>query len=296
MKITLPIHNLEKHPVSHIDIPPGELGDISSSGTTAVISDIHGNLEALDAVLEDIDSLGVENLVSLGDQVGYGADPERVIQRLIIRNATCLMGNHELALLDDHCLGTFNPGAAQAVRMHRKLLSEESMNFIRTLPRSIVKHGARFVHGLPPGSILEYVSLTPDKKLMRIMAILKQTMSFTGHTHLMMWFELTEILNNPEDISQSRIGSKLSLNNLKRESFNAATSRPLTLRKTRRYLVNSGSVGQPRDGDWRAKYLIWNRDRGIILPRYVPYDNLTAAGKIKKRGLPGHFAEKLLYG
>lgn len=241
----------------------------------AVISDLHANIEALDAVLVDMDAMDAEQLISLGDNVGYGADPEAVIQRLISRNASSLLGNHELALLNDDYLKSFNPDAAKAIKIHRKLLSGISLDFIAALPRSIVRYGCRFVHGLPPDSIIEYLSRTPEERLQRIVILQKQPMSFVGHTHLMMWFELRE-------------GEFL-----KRE-FTPDDPKPLFLQPQRRYLINAGSTGQPRDGNWKAKYLIWDRSRNAVIPRYVKYDNRTAARKIEKRGLPRRFARSLL--
>ncbi len=241
---------------------------------TAVISDLHSNIEALEAVFADIDAIGVDEVISLGDNVGYGADPEAVVQLLISRNVSSILGNHEVALLNDDYLNTFHPDAAMAIKMHRKLLSTISLDFISGLPRFIVKHRCRFVHGLPPDSILEYVSRTSDIRVSRIIELQKQPMSFTGHTHLMMLFTLQD-------------------DGLHKFEFDSNNLEPVNLKKNNRYLINAGSVGQPRDGNWRAKYVIWDREKNQIISRYVAYDNGTAASKIENLGLPYRFAQKL---
>ncbi len=241
----------------------------------AIISDIHSNIEALDAVFTNIDAAGVDQVISLGDNVGYGADPEAVIQRLISRNVTSTLGNHELALLSDDYLKSFNKDAAKAIKMHRKLLSSSSLDFIARLPRFIVRHGCRFVHALPPDSIIEYVSRTPETRVRRIVELQKQPMSFVGHTHLIMWFELKN-------------------NVLHRHDFSANDPQPLHLQQSIRYLINAGSTGQPRDSSWKAKYVVWDMDKNLIIPHYVKYDNKAAAHKIQKMGIAPRFAQQLM--
>ena len=138
---------------------------------TAIITDIHANIEALDAVLADCHGAGVNEVIALGDLVGYGHDPEAVIQRLVERRIPSVIGNHEMALLEDSYLACFNDEAAKAIRLHRQWLSTASLNYIQSLPRVIVRHGARFVHGLPPDSAIHYVSRTPETRVRRIMTL-----------------------------------------------------------------------------------------------------------------------------
>lgn len=259
---------------------------------TAVITDIHGNIEALEAVLADCHAQGVDEVIALGDLVGYGHDPEAVIQLLMARNIPSVMGNHEVAFMDDAYLKSFNPEAAKAIRLHRKWLSSESKDYIARLPRAMVMHGARFVHGLPPDSVTDYVSRTPEKRVYRMMMLLKQSISFTGHTHLMSWLE----------IDSDRSGEKMPQKEFAVDGnfFNRGRFEPaeppdsLRLKKGCRYLISAGSVGQPRDGVWMAKYVIWDPSEKRVLPRYVVYDNHQAARRIEKRGLPKRFSAKLL--
>lgn len=238
----------------------------------AVISDIHSNIEALASVLDDIDGAGADNIIALGDSIGYGADPEKVINLLSIRQIKSVLGNHELALIDRNYLKTFNPGARAALVKNRQMLSEESIKKIQLFNIYCVYYGCRFVHGLPPDSATSYLTFTPAEKLKKIMESLSEKLCFAGHTHLL---EITQLKKNK--VTRRKI-----------------TEKTISLDKESRYIINAGSVGQPRDGDSRAKYLIWDSYSDTIEPRYVVYNKLLAAEKIKKSGIPEKYATRLL--
>ncbi len=237
----------------------------------AVISDIHSNFEAFTAVIEDIDKAGVDAVFSLGDNIGYGADPEKVIKLIEERKIISVLGNHELALLDKNYLRAFNANAKKALIKNRRLLSEKSINRIRSFNIYCVSHECRFVHGLPPDSATKYITLTPLEIIKKIMEKLSQRICFVGPTHLL---EITQLKNGV--ITREKIKKKISLD------------------KESRYIINAGSVGQPRDKDSRAKYLIWDSISNTVEPRFVPYNNRLAAAKIKKAGIPELYAKKLL--
>ncbi len=238
----------------------------------AVISDIHSNLEALEAVLGDIDEIKVDDIISLGDNIGYGADPEKVINTIRQRKIKTILGNHELALFDEKYLASFNPKAKDALIKNKRMLSAKSIKFIEQLDICRIHHKCRFVHGLPPDSATDYLALTSLEILETIMKFASEKICFTGHTHLLGMIQLAK-----GGISRQRI-----------------TGKTVLLDKENRYILNAGSVGQPRDKDSRAKYLIWNVDYGRIEPRYVTYNNRLAAAKIKKAGIPEIYAVKLL--
>ena len=122
----------------------------------AIISDIHGNMDALDEVLADIDKSNVDATICLGDMVGYGPEPEAVVQAIQSRDIATLMGNHELSILDPKYLAWFNPLAKASLIKTITMLSRESMRFIRRLPEVLFLHDCRFVHGFPPASPLLY--------------------------------------------------------------------------------------------------------------------------------------------
>ena len=116
----------------------------------AVISDIHSNLDAFQAVLDDISKQSIDDVISLGDNIGYGAQPEEIIVSLKRHSISSVLGNHELAVLDEGYLRTFNPYARKALIINKKKLSDPAKRYISTLKPCLVRYGCRFVHGVPP--------------------------------------------------------------------------------------------------------------------------------------------------
>lgn len=238
----------------------------------AVISDIHGNMEALERVLADIERSGADKTVCLGDMIGYGPDPRAVIGRIRKREIPCVAGNHELAIKDPAGLLEMNLYARISLQFTRGMLCEKDLDFIRRLPSFLVLHGSRFVHGFPPDSSIEYLSRIPQNRMRQVMSRMAENICFVGHTHLLGRVEFDGTA-------------------LKRTGFNGD---PLFLKQNWRYIVNAGSVGQPRDPDKRAKYVIWDAQKETIEPRYVDYDRRKTAGKIRDAGLPEIHAHLLL--
>jgi len=238
----------------------------------AVITDIHSNLEALEAVLDDSEAARATSVIALGDTIGYGASPDEVIKLMRRMHIESVLGNHELAFLDSNYLAGFNSKAGKALHKNKKMLSRESEEYIRGFKLNLVRFNCCFVHGLPPDSVTGYVTRTSEITLGRIMDRLPQKLSFAGHTHLM---EITELRQG--SVIRKRIEKKI-----------------VQLDKESRYIINAGSVGQPRDGNWKAKYVIWDSDAGCIEPRYVNYDNVLAAKKIRMVGIFEGYARKLL--
>lgn len=237
----------------------------------AVISDIHSNLDAFKAVLSDISTRCVNDIISLGDNIGYGPEPEEVIVNLKRYDITSVLGNHEIALMDDTYLQTFNPYAKKALRINKNMLSTAALQYISRFKPCLVRHRCRFVHGVPPDTVARYIFNEPDLKLIRIMGRLKQRITFVGHTHESVIYELDQ-------------------ETLKRKVLIKLT---VSLAKSRKYIVNIGSVGQPRDGYNEAKYVIWDSDKGTIESRFVSYDYHLAAKKIIQAGIPKQYAVQL---
>ena len=238
----------------------------------AVLSDIHGNLEAFEAVLKDVDNSAADILVSLGDNVGYGPEPEQIVEILIQRKIPSVLGNHEHALLDPDHIDAFNPYAKASILITRNLLSEKSMAYIATLPRFIVMGGCRFVHGVPPDSPTRYIHYVRSDMLNRLFSAYAEPVCFVGHTH-----KLDLILFD----GQNAVHKPLSKG-------------PFKLDRTSRYIINSGSVGQPRDGDNHAKYVIWDTEEYLLDIRYVDYDIARVVEKIRASDLPLANAYRLL--
>jgi len=179
-----------------------------------------------------------------------------------------VLGNHELALLDEDYLKTFNPYAKKALIINKKRLSGAALQYISTLQSNLVRYNCRFVHGLPPDIVASYIFNASDQKLINIMRRLKQKITFVGHTH------------------------KLGIYELNKERLKKICK--VFLAKDRRYIINTGSVGQPRDNNIAAKYIIWDSAENTIEPRFVSYDYYRAVKKMKKAGIPKRYAEQLV--
>ena len=238
----------------------------------AVISDIHGNLEAFKQVLMDIGESNIDNTICLGDNIGYGPEPEQVVAMLKDHNIPTIIGNHELAVIDKNYLSLFNPLARKSLLKTTELLSEETINFISGLEPFLIRYDCRFVHGFPPDSASIYLFQVSEDELLLIFKQMKEKICFLGHTHRL------EII-----------------------SFNGqiVTHEPLTnsitnLNRNYQYIINIGSVGQPRDGNNCAKYVIWDTTNNNIEVKFIPYDIVSVIDKIIAAGLPIEHAVRLL--
>ncbi|WP_449242665.1 metallophosphoesterase family protein [Desulfovibrio sp.] len=239
-------------------------------GKLAVLSDPHGNLEALRRVLEDMDAQGAEEAVCLGDAVGYGPEPEAVVRLLRERGIPQVMGNHEHGIADKAQMCRFNPQARQALERTACLLEPATAAFLSGLPRFIVRHGARFVHGCPPDRVNTYLYMIRDKALPALFGRFPEEICFVGHTHelALVEFDGTEARN-------------LDLNGGK------------LFEPGKRYIVNVGAVGQPRDGDNRAKYVLWEPEARKITVRRVAYDIQKTVDRMRELGMPEVYADRL---
>ncbi len=238
----------------------------------AVISDVHGNLDALEAVLADIAAAAVDMTLSLGDNIGYGAEPEAVLARLRAEGIPSVCGNHELAVIDPAVRQWFNPLARLSIEFTRSRLNDEAMAYLRTLPKSIHLGACWFVHGFPPDSPTVYLFQVDDGATRDALIATGCRVCFVGHTH-----DLELVTADAASVM--------------REALSNCT---LQLDGTKRYLASIGSVGQPRDGNPDAKYVIYHTDTGALKVRYVPFDREAAARKIIAAGLPKNHANRLL--
>ncbi len=150
----------------------------------AVISDIHGNMEAFGRVLDDISQLKVKKIVCLGDMIGYGPEPEAVVQRIQASKIPTVMGNHELAVANPKILKYFNPLARRSLQLTARMLSTDSMQYIRDLKPVVILNGSRLVHGVPPDSITSYLFQLSDAELAKTFDKYPEPVCFVGHTHM----------------------------------------------------------------------------------------------------------------
>jgi predicted phosphodiesterase len=237
----------------------------------AIISDVHGNMEALEQVLADIERLNVDVVISLGDNIGYGPEPDRVIKYMRQHNISSVLGNHELAIIEPNYLSWFNVAAQQSLKKTLTLLSEPSIEFITTMKAYLTDYGCRFVHGFPPDSTLTYLFQVSEGKTKKAIDELPEKRCFIGHTHTL------ELISCDDQ--------RLEYGVL-HEGLNK-------LDPGRKYIISVGSVGQPRDGDNRSKYVIWNMSNDTLEVRFVVYDIAVVVKKIQDAGLPHEHAERL---
>ena len=237
----------------------------------AIVSDIHGNLEALEAVLKDLERHRPAHIACLGDFVGYGASPNECIERLRPMIEAAVVGNHDLAAIGRVRLGGFNSDAAAAARWTDHRLSAENRAWLETLPYSLPWRGALLVHASPLHPEDWNYVLTPADAEAE-MDSCAETLVLIGHSHYPGAFEL--------------------------EQGHARYTRAeeIALLPGRRYLVNVGSVGQPRDGDARAAYLLYDDRERLLRHVRLDYDVDSAMNRIRGAGLPTFLAERLRWG
>jgi predicted phosphodiesterase len=241
----------------------------------AVISDIHGNLEALEAVLEDVPD-GVEEIYCLGDVIGYGASPNECCESVRSYEMPVISGNHDLAVTDlSTDLAWFNPVAAAAIQWTRDQLTPDNAEFLRTRPRMLQSEETLFVHGSvrDPDEYILNGAVARENLAVLAADYPNVQVCFFGHTHV------KTVVPSPDGPSS---GSH--------DILDLSSGGP--------YLVNPGSVGQPRDGDTFASYVLTEntQDETRIAYRFVEYDVEKAQGKIRAAGLPGMLADRLALG
>lgn len=241
----------------------------------AVFSDVHGNLEAFQAVLADMDDQGCDAAVCLGDTIGYGPNPEACVDLLRQRGIPSAMGNHEFAALRVERKKRLNFQAREALNTTLDLISPATLEYLSDLPRFLVMHGCRFVHGAPPDRVNRYLYELDANGFLWSFQRFDQDICFCGHTHelgLVAWNGREEPRLRPLD------------------------SDDLVLDPAARHIVNAGSVGQPRDGDHRAKYCTWEPETRRLRVRRLDYDYEVTAAKIRAAGLHERYAQRLYPG
>ena len=244
----------------------------------AVLSDVHGNLEALSAVLADAASEGALGILCLGDAVGYGADPAPCIELLGERSSLMVAGNHEhgaLGLLD---VGWFNAAARAAALWTRDRLGADHQDFLTGLPLASTHGEATCVHASPRRPE-EWDYLLSAEDGFQAFGDFATRLCFVGHSHRPGVWSLGSSGPAYEDLAGPAFHDR-------RIPFHAG----------RRYIINVGSVGQPRDRDPRAAYVLWDEDERSVTLRRVTYDHKAAAAKILRAGLPRTLADRLAYG
>ena len=238
-----------------------------------VISDIHANYTALEAVLNDAGP--VDETWCLGDLVGYGPDPNVVVEMVRdIPNLTCILGNHDVAVIGKIPLEAFNGDARRVLMYHEKVLNADNTDFLRALPSNLKVRGqASIVHGSPRDSVWEYILNTLSARLN--FDHFTTPWCFVGHSHIQCMFQLDESKDRVS-LAQTQHGEHIHL-------------QP-------RMILNPGSVGQPRDRDPRAAYAIYDTDGHFWEPRRVAYNVAEVQERIRQAGLPEKQAVRIAEG
>jgi diadenosine tetraphosphatase ApaH/serine/threonine PP2A family protein phosphatase len=237
-----------------------------------VISDVHSNLEALEAVL--VDAGDVDEIWCLGDTVGYGPDPNGCVEALTNRPHQCIAGNHDWATVGKLDLADFNRDARLANLWNREQLTSQSRNFLNSLPETLTVGEFTLVHGSPRYPIWEYV--LDGTTALENYAYFQSPYCLIGHTHVPVVYGLDDAEESVGDLTPSP-GNPLELG-------------------TERLIINPGSVGQPRDGDARASYALLDTEGGIVEYHRVAYPFLVTQLKMMELGLPSRLAMRLQHG
>lgn len=243
-----------------------------------ILSDIHANLEALEACLSAAPPH--DRVFNLGDIVGYGANPNEVTERSRELGTVFVRGNHDKACSGVTSLDDFNPIAGLAVLWTRQKLKPDNLSFLHDLPSGPISpvEGLQCVHGSPRDED-EYVLMRRDAY--SILGRASVPVTFFGHTHVQGGFWI-------DDETDEEGG--LELQYTSRTSLQQLT---VELRESGKYMINPGSIGQPRDGDPRAAFLVYDTEQRAVTFFRVPYDIAAAQEKIFAAGLPERLAIRL---
>jgi diadenosine tetraphosphatase ApaH/serine/threonine PP2A family protein phosphatase len=238
----------------------------------AVVSDIHGNLHALRAVLDAVAAEEVDALWCLGDLVGYGPRPNECCAEIERAASLCLVGNHDLGVLGRIPLAEFSDDAAAAARWSQPLLSGEARAFLERLSSRGTAEDVELFHASPRDPVWEYV--LSDEVALASFRLTSAPVVLVGHSHVALAFVLE---NGAVDGAVVPGGAEIDL-------------------ADGRFILNPGSVGQPRDGDPRAAYLVLDLGTRRALHRRVAYPIERTQEEIRERGLPEALADRLAHG
>ncbi len=226
----------------------------------AVLSDVHANLEALTAALDRVDALGADHLVCLGDVVGYGPSPAEVLEVIRARADLVVLGNHDAAVATGNEIDRLPKDGQVAARRHREMLSDDDLDWLAGLPLTAERFGATFAHAGPAYPEMWPRIETYGDAREQFMAF-ETDLCFVGHSH------------KPAILSE--------------------TLGVFRVRPGHRFLVDVGSVGQPRDHDSRLSFALWDTEAGTVEHVRAHYDHAMTADRIAKLGLPASLGDRL---
>ncbi|MCX6004731.1 MAG: metallophosphoesterase family protein [Chloroflexi bacterium] len=239
-----------------------------------IVADIHSNLEAFQAVLDDVKNnyAGFDRLWCLGDVVGYGPNPSECIKLLREFDFVCVCGNHDQAAVGKIDITDFNADAASANEWTAQQISEEDTQFLIDLPEVVIESEFTIVHGSPRAPVWEYI--TSAVSAMEGFRHFETRYCLVGHTHVPFVFEQDEVVVNEGYLGN---GDMLVLGE-------------------HRLIINPGGVGQPRDRDPRASYAVYDSDNQSIYQCRISYDIAVTQEKMEEAGLPDFLISRLGWG
>jgi len=240
----------------------------------AVLSDVHANLPALETVLSRLSRERIDRFLCLGDTVGYGASPNECCEAIRELDPVIVRGNHDEAAVTVGAEQWFTPAARACILWTREQLTEENREFLQGLEPFAQVAGAQLCHG----SLFDpdYYTTTPQEALLSLERM-SEPLCFFGHTHYAEWFVESATGDLPVQIAMTGGGL-------------------LSPEAGRRYLINPGGLGQPRDGNSQTSYAIWDTDAGTIAIHRAPYNISAAQARMRDAGLPWSMSERLLLG
>jgi diadenosine tetraphosphatase ApaH/serine/threonine PP2A family protein phosphatase len=241
----------------------------------AILTDIHSNLPALEAVLAAIEESGLERRWCLGDVVGYGAQPDQCAKLVSERCELSLVGNHDLAVTGEISTDVFSASAAAAVEWTRSNAEDATIEFLQSLRPDNTDQDVGLYHASPRDPVWEYVLAVDQAR--ECMAAQSARVSLIGHSHVALWFSDGSGPPGGDGGGQAEGGKEIDVS-------------------SDRWLLNPGSVGQPRDGDPRAAWLELDTDEWKATYHRVEYDIDRAAEAIRDAGLPDLLADRLYVG
>ncbi len=236
-----------------------------------IISDIHGNLEGLERALQDIESDLPGEVICLGDVVGYGPDPNECCRVIKEKASVTILGNHDESVIEDVDLSYFNPFAREAILWTKQSLTEESLDFLRSLPLMHNTEHACFVHATPLQPE-EWNYIFNFEEALANFRMIQQKVCFIGHSHqpMLLGYDGRQIIIHKSNTLEPKDSLK--------------------------YIINVGSVGQPRDGDPRLSYAVYDSDSKSCQIRRLAYDIQKTQDKMRKAGLNEFLIERLSIG
>lgn len=247
----------------------------------AILSDIHSNLEALEKSLSILSTIRVNHIICLGDIVGYGSNPKECINLMRENSSYLIKGNHDEVANNLANISDFNRYAAEAILWTHKMLSQHEKDFLGNLQYKIIIDELLFIHSTPYKPEEWFYILTWEEAMYNF-RFFENKICFVGHSHIPAVFSLNQSKNI---INQSKITNE--------ESF---TSYQYILSADDRYIINVGSIGQPRDLDWRLSFGILDTQTWIYENIRAEYDVHKAIQKIYDSKLPRYLGDRLMLG